>query len=1000
MKVTGMTAEEYEKEIGSLVGKNFASPVLSERLKKGQASLLSVETPLLLRALGVPYRNMSLIPAMDKKWGAALAEGMEALFSGVAKTDTGAKVIMGIRNLFKSGTGHMGADKLWYKIAGEEFAQTGKAEAILKEARDSLPDFSDDTIKRLRDAIEEPDGPHNHWGNIDNPYPVDDDILPAFNLLKGLLKERVDLHLATPGLSHKVIGRTGKLSLADAHKGMLRAVEINRKDLIEKFPKPDELQKIASEHGARAVKDYKEVFPAATGKELKKTYKTARKEKINALLEGELERAAQIAHDAYGRPSGYFPHVMNKDTRMYEAFQAILHDDRIKYRGVPASRVFLSASKGRHLKEHTVTELNRLFIEGLPYKFMDEVAAHIRKIGGEPLKNWQKWLGMQDIHSLQMYMEDPGQAISYYLTSSIRAVSQSEKLNMLVKMGGRPLPMVKKGQVTKGSFSELLGEKPYLLSPEGMRAVFGESWRTEIGEGTAAMYDALIKKNSLKVKNELGNLFMATEDNLDSIVQAQSAGVPIWAVAGDVVDDMHRLLKMSTNSDEMNNFLKLWDGATNFWKTWTLFPFPGYYLRNYVGNAWAAHIGGSFHALPKHGPRAIRFLKESGAWRLGRPGADKTLKEAGPAFESLAIKRATTGELVPPAEMLKGALDYNVLQGGLTMGELMQSAKKVNGKFVFQQNKGNLPKRIAMSLGPRGEIPQTAFWAGNTAENLFRLNHYFHRIEKGDSIYEAAMNVKRYFFDYNELSQFERKVMRRILPFYSWARFNTPLQIQALVQQPGKYGNLGRMMELMQSEDAKKFPKEQLPKWLGEQVGLPVRINRQTNNIEVAVLKSWLSAADIVNVTRPVRAFTELMHPAPKFMIERLSGKNLYTGSDIESFPGEPYPAPFLGMSLSRKQVHALKQARILNEANKLVQAASGEGELGATMRWANAFGVTPKIHGFDIETLKQRMKFDKAVRAGKYKRVINIAKKTGNKDILEMYSEKIADAKKTRVNK
>lgn len=65
-------------------------------------------------------------------------------------------------------------------------------------------------------------------------------------------------------------------------------------------------------------------------------------------------------------------------------------------------------------------------------------------------------------------------------------------------------------------------------------------------------------------------------------------------------------------------------------------------------------------------------------------------------------------------------------------------------------------------------------------ENLSKLGLATALIRQGKSYDEAAMLTKKYLFDYNDLTSFEKGVMKRIFPFYTWVRKNLALQLTHL----------------------------------------------------------------------------------------------------------------------------------------------------------------------------------------------------------------------------
>ena len=81
-------------------------------------------------------------------------------------------------------------------------------------------------------------------------------------------------------------------------------------------------------------------------------------------------------------------------------------------------------------------------------------------------------------------------------------------------------------------------------------------------------------------------------------------------------------------------------------------------------------------------------------------------------------------------------------------------------------------------------------------ENFFRMQGFISFIKQGYRPEEAAKLVEKAFFDYNHgLAAFERQVIRRIIPFYSYQRFVAPLIGNMLVHEPGKLQNTRRIVD-------------------------------------------------------------------------------------------------------------------------------------------------------------------------------------------------------------
>ena len=73
---------------------------------------------------------------------------------------------------------------------------------------------------------------------------------------------------------------------------------------------------------------------------------------------------------------------------------------------------------------------------------------------------------------------------------------------------------------------------------------------------------------------------------------------------------------------------------------------------------------------------------------------------------------------------------------------------------------------------------------GQAVDNHIRMAHFLAMKKKGMTDFEAALSVKKYHFDYNDLTDFEKSVMRRVALFYTFTRKNIPLMMESYLSNP------------------------------------------------------------------------------------------------------------------------------------------------------------------------------------------------------------------------
>jgi hypothetical protein len=100
---------------------------------------------------------------------------------------------------------------------------------------------------------------------------------------------------------------------------------------------------------------------------------------------------------------------------------------------------------------------------------------------------------------------------------------------------------------------------------------------------------------------------------------------------------------------------------------------------------------------------------------------------------------------------------------------------------------------------------------GGMVENNARLAHYFSKLDEGLTFADAASSVKRTLFDYSELTLTEQNVFKRIVPFYTFMRKNTPVQLENLMTNPRRFLTERRLLEGIASTGVSDD--KALPEW-------------------------------------------------------------------------------------------------------------------------------------------------------------------------------------------
>jgi len=494
--------------------------------------------------------------------------------------------------------------------------------------------------------------------------------------------------------------------------------------------------------------------------------------------------------------------------------------------------------------------------------------------------------------------------------------------------------------------------------------------------------------------------YMEVKALADAAVQrAELMGKAVFVapkqISRQIEDHLSLMSGNEVGEGQLRSFLRFYDQTQNAWKAWTLGVRPAYHTRNALGNVLNAY---TITGLGENIPEAVRvFTAAAKLQYYSRFRGDPT-KQAELLTKLSGVRQAVEGKLPSIEAGLWNSDDFfdtgysmeRLYEEGLNRGvnaghytadsirdyKQMLEAQAGTGKkwrrVIGAENpavqKGFLiggtiegNARFAVFLNTLRKIkenPSQYKWItpdgdevaiGSKTEHFKVIPEYDYRgnlrqrrvpVEREDMIFDvAAQEVKKGLFDYSDVSRFERDVLKRFMPFYTWTRKNIPAQLASLVKNPQRAEKLAIAKAQFEHESGDLDHSDYGSFW-GDRV--PIFFGNETQGvIKAFTLLNVVPMADLQRMIRPGPLLAEMTSPMIKAPLEIIANYDTFRkGKPVKAFPGEM--KDYLGVSLPPRLWHLAQVIVPLTEINRLNPAGVfGErtkdpltGKIASTAGW------------------------------------------------------------------
>ena len=361
-----------------------------------------------------------------------------------------------------------------------------------------------------------------------------------------------------------------------------------------------------------------------------------------------------------------------------------------------------------------------------------------------------------------------------------------------------------------------------------------------------------------------------------------------------MVRELTKVRQATMGDESVRGLLAGYDKILSALRATTLGVFPAYHTRNFLGNLFNMGLAGMDAVSATAGT-----IKQFGLFKRMRSAARK-------------------GDATLDTMLAKGVISRDEFENLLQMRKHGVLAGAQYGSELEIAKRIGIPTRIGRGVMA---APLYGLEWGAVMENGAKAALYKHFIGKDWKPAEAAFQVKKYLFDYRDLTSFEKRYLNRMAFFYAWTRKNLALQLQSLVQKPGALTAVQHArLEATGGEPITDEEYRHMPNWMKET--FPVRVGPvREGRARYATLESFLPIAELGRIPRFKTEVLNLLNPLIKVPLEQGINRSIYFGQEVSKEPigGDLdwQNVRFLGHDMPARWAHVLRNVRFLSEIDR-----------------------------------------------------------------------------------